>query len=188
MAKPSASAATERRRRGAASASFPRRAVIAVLAVGLCTAIAYTSVQLSEDSRLALGDVAVAGAQRTGVDAVLTTAALPRGRNVWLLDTSGAARRVEALPWIASAHVQRSWPNQVSIVVTERVAVARLSLDAGAPGGPYALVDADGRVLESFTQQPSEAQLPWLVVRPLPDDASTTRSTRCADSASSASA
>lgn len=173
MAKPSASPKGERRRRGATSVPMVQRAVIAVLAAGVCAAIASAAVQFSADPRLALGDITVVGAQRTGSDAVLTAAALPRGRDIWLLDAAGATRRVEALPWIAAARVQRSWPNRVSIVVAERLAVARLSLDAGAADGPYALVDGEGRVLESGSQQPSDAQLPWLVVRPLPVDAST---------------
>lgn len=174
MAKPSASAHGERRRRGATTMQIAQRAVIAMVALALCAGIAYTAVQLSDDPRLALTDVAVVGAQRTGTDAVLAAAALPRGRDVWLLDVAGAGRRVEALPWVASARVQRAWPNRVSIVVSERTAVARLSLDENAADGLYALVDHQGRVLESGTQQPADAQLPWLVVRPLPADAGTT--------------
>jgi cell division protein FtsQ len=147
------------------------RAVVATLAIALCAGIAYAAVQLSADPRLALGDVAVAGAQRTGTDEVLAAAALPRGRDVWLLNTVDATRRVEALPWVAAAQVRRTWPNRVSIVVSERVAVGRLSLAPGLADGPYALVDSTGRVLESGTQRTADAQLPWLVVRPLPDDA-----------------
>jgi cell division septal protein FtsQ len=173
MAKRSASAAAGRRRRGAVATIVVRRAVVAALALALGAVIAYAAVQLSADSRLALGDVAVVGAQRTGAQTVVATAALARGRNVWLLDTAGAKQRVEALPWVASAQIRRAWPNRVSIAVSERVAVARLSLDANAPGAPYALVDGQGRVLESGTEQETDAQLPWLVVRPLPPDAGT---------------
>lgn len=173
MAKPSASARGERRRRGASKTQLVKRAVGAVLGLAACAGIAYAAIVVSADPRLALGDIAVIGAQRSGVDAVLTAAALPRGRDVWLLDTSGAARRVEALPWVASAHVQRAWPNRVSIVVSERTAVARLSVDETAADGPYALVDGEGRVLESGTQLSQDAALPQLVVRPLPADAST---------------
>ena len=172
MAKRSANA-NSGRRRGSPASNVVQRGIVAALLVVLGAGIAYAAVQLSADPRLALGDVAVTGAQRTGTDTVLAAAALPRGRDVWLLDTAGATQRVEALPWVASAQVRREWPNLVSIDVTERVAAARLSLDASTtePGMAYALVDAGGRVLESGTQQPADVQLPWLVVRPLPPGA-----------------
>jgi cell division protein FtsQ len=173
MAKPSASADAKRRRRGGGAASVLRRLGAVVLALALVAGIAYAAVKLSADPRLALGDVAVMGAPRTGADAVLSAAALPSGRNVWLLDTAGAERRVAALPWVASAQIRRAWPNRVSITVSERVAVARLVLDASSPGVPYALLDGKGRVLESGSDLPADAQLPWLVVRPLPPDAGT---------------
>jgi cell division septal protein FtsQ len=173
MAKPSGSADPRRRRRGVAVTNVARRVVIATILLAVVAGIAYASVQLSADPRLALGDVVVIGAQRTGSETVLSAAALPRGRNVWLLDAAGAEERVHALPWIASAQLRRAWPNRVSISVSERVAVARLALDPGAPAGLYALLDAEGRVLESGSQEPADAQLPELVVRPLPPDAGT---------------
>jgi cell division septal protein FtsQ len=173
VVKPSAGADAARRRRGAGATNVVRRAIVVALALALAAGIAYAAVKLSADPRLALGDVAVIGAQRTGADTVLGAAALPSGRNIWLLETAGAERRVAALPWVASDKIQRAWPNRVSITVSERVAVARLSLDASSPGAPYALVDGQGRVLESGSDQPADAQLTWLVVRPLPPDAGT---------------
>jgi hypothetical protein len=73
------------------------------------------------------------------------------------LDTAAAARRIEALPWVAVAHVARQWPSTVTVVLTERSAVAVVAQDivgqdavAGvAAGAPTVLVDDTGRVLST---------------------------------------
>jgi len=61
------------------------------------------------------------------------------------------SRRIEQLPWIANAIVERRWPDSVTVVVTERVPVATLP----AEGGGVAVVDRSGRVLERETQAPA---------------------------------
>jgi cell division protein FtsQ len=69
---------------------------------------------------------------------------------VWL-DTGVAVSRIDALPWIRAAHVEREWPGTVTITVTERTAVGWV--DTGA--GP-ALVDGSGRVLERVETAPTD--------------------------------
>ena len=144
-----------------------RRLGVAVLACAAIAGIAYGGMTLAADPRLALGDVIVAGAHRVPASDIVGAAALPLGRNVWLLDTQAAARAVAGLPWIASAKVERAWPNRVTIRVVEREPAARLEL----AGGFSMLVDADGRVLGDATG-PDEV-LPALSVEPLPDGAGT---------------
>ena len=74
-----------------------------------------------------------------------------KGANVWLLDVSSAERRIEGLPWIASANVRRAWPNTLSVAVTERSPVAKVFIpalgDGEEPGQGVALVDPAMRVL-----------------------------------------
>jgi cell division septal protein FtsQ len=172
MAKQSGNAGAARRRRGSATGLI-RRIVIFTLGIAAVAGIGYGAFVLSADPRLALRDIDVVGATRTGTAAVRSAADLERGRDIWLFDTGAAMRRVEGLPWVASARIQRTWPNRVTISVTERVPVARLALDGADPTSTYALVDADGRVLESGSQLPDDARLPLLVVQPLPPDAGT---------------
>jgi cell division protein FtsQ len=154
------------RRRVAARIEIVGRVGLALLVLGIAVVVAYLASIAAADPRLALGEVNVTGAVRAGSDAVLTAAALPRGTNVWLLDTAAAQRRVEALPWVSSARVERSWPNQVAISVVERAPVARLALALGG----YALLDGAGRVLEIGTSDRADAKLPLLRVRPAPVD------------------
>ncbi len=75
------------------------------------------------------------------------------GHHPALIDVNPAAtaRRVEALPFIASATVSRRWPDGVSIEVTERVPVVQMI----GPGSEWSLLDGNGRTLEVLpSQQP----------------------------------
>jgi cell division protein FtsQ len=67
------------------------------------------------------------------------------------VDPAAAARRVEALPFIASATVSRHWPDGVAIEVTERVPVVQMA----GPGRGWSILDGNGRTLEvQSSQQP----------------------------------
>jgi cell division protein FtsQ len=140
-------------------------ALLIILAAG---GIGYAAVAAAADPHFALTDVGVRGAHRATANDILAAAALPAGRNIWLLNTTASRRRVEAMPWIASATIERGWPNQVAIVVTERTPAARVALAAQQ----FVLVDADGRVLGNADDSADRA-LPVLAVRPLPPDAGT---------------
>jgi cell division septal protein FtsQ len=63
-----------------------------------------------------------------------------------LLDVhaGAAATGIEQLPWVRSATVHTSWPDGVHIAVSEEVP----RLVAGVPGAKWAIISADGRVLE----------------------------------------
>ncbi len=63
-----------------------------------------------------------------------------------LLDVDGgaAAQGIERLPWVRTATVHVSWPDGVRIAVTEEIP----RLVAAAPGSMWAVLSADGRVLE----------------------------------------
>jgi cell division protein FtsQ len=85
-------------------------------------------------------------------------------REPLLIDVNSATleRRVERLPWVATATVNVDWPSTVSIDIVERVPVAAEAL----PGGGYALLDSTGRVLEDRTVRP--VSLPVIAVPEVP--------------------
>jgi cell division protein FtsQ len=68
------------------------------------------------------------------------------------VDTTAAAQRVEALPFVRSARVARVFPNRVRIRVTERMPVAF----AIRPAGGFALLDDTGRVLADRPDRPAD--------------------------------
>ena len=77
------------------------------------------------------------------------------------LDTTSAAERIEALPFVRSATVQRVFPNRVRIRLTERMPVAfaartGTSETPHAPGGGFALLDETGRVLADRPDRPAD--------------------------------
>jgi cell division septal protein FtsQ len=155
-----------RKRRGTKAAIL--RFCLALVVLVALGGAAYAGVRASQDPRFALGDVAVHGCSRSSPDDVLAAAALPRGSNIWLLDTGGAATRIEALPWTNTAKVTRAWPNSVSVTVTERRPAARLALPASStgeePGPARALVDAQVHVLAVGPDDPRDLVLPVLTV------------------------
>ena len=128
----------------------------------------------AKDPRFALSGVAVTGERKTPQEQIVLAAAFPRGANVWLLDTAGARRRIEALPWVQTAAVRRSWPNRVRIDVVERSPVARILLpprgDAEEPVEQAGLIDASLRVLavEPADASSEAGSLPVLRIDPVP--------------------
>ena len=94
--------------------------------------------------------VVVQGAGHTTVADIRSAAAIGRGQPMAYLDTRGAARRIEALPWVASARVRRDLPGTVRITVVERVPVAASPLD----GGGWRLLDSEGHALGDVSGLP----------------------------------
>src|SRR5438046_1284038 len=70
--------------------------------------------------RFGVASVEVRGASRVAPETILTVAAIPRGTNIFRLDTTGVTGRVESLAEIRRADVVRELPNRVVISVEER--------------------------------------------------------------------
>ena len=122
--------------------------VLAVVAV-VVLAFAATRTPLLDVDR-----VTVVGVDGPQAEAVRTAARIPSDEPLISLDTGAAADRVEALPWVASAEVGRSWPSTVRVTVTLRQVVAAVQVTEDH----LALVDADGWVvaIEQGTVTPPE--------------------------------
>lgn len=87
--------------------------------------------------------VTVSATRHTTPAEVRRAAGIERGDPLIGVDPGAAARRIEALPWVARAQVSRVWPSTVTVRVTERIPVAQVRINAGR----VAVVDAGGRVL-----------------------------------------
>jgi cell division protein FtsQ len=94
--------------------------------------------------------VVVTGGGQTPPADVQAAAGIGLGQPMAYLDTGAAARRVEALPWVASASVRRSWPGTVRVEVVERVAAVAVPVAAGG----FRLIDDEGRALSDVTAVP----------------------------------
>ncbi len=160
-----------------------RRLLIAGILAGALS-LGAGGLALLHSSLLAVRTVRVTGVTHTSRARVLSAAHLSR----LMIDVKGAsaAQRIERLPWVADARVERHWPSSVQISVTERKPVGVVALPGAAVGPPgaavgpqaeavappgggsrtapaggslWALVDRTGRVLADVSQPP-----PGLVV------------------------
>ena len=76
------------------------------------------------------------------------------GDSMFRVDTGAVARRISDLDTVATARVERKWPDSLRIVVTERIAVA-----AVRAGDLWLTVDRDGAVLTTVVSAPSLVRL-----------------------------
>lgn len=98
---------------------------------------------ISQSALFDVDRITVEGTSRLTADDVLAAAAVEVGTPMVAVNSSEVARRIEMLPWIASATVDRSISGELKIIVVERIAVATMADETGAP----VLVDGSGRVL-----------------------------------------
>ncbi|HEY3722015.1 MAG TPA: FtsQ-type POTRA domain-containing protein [Acidimicrobiia bacterium] len=149
-----------RERRVAVTRAEGRRRLhilLTVVCVASAIGIAWLVVQ---SPLLAVRTVNVAGTSRESQAAVRSAARVKDGSALLFVDTGAVARRVEALPWVASARVSRELPNDLTITVVERVPVAwtRRPVPRGAPRGTQGelvVIDRSGRVLTGVPYPPT---------------------------------
>ncbi len=89
--------------------------------------------------------VSVTGTHPHTPDAAILAAAGLQGHPPLISVNPGVvAKKVESLPFIATAHVRRHWPDGVQIAVTERVPVVQMA----GPASSWSLLDGHGRTLQ----------------------------------------
>jgi cell division protein FtsQ len=91
---------------------------------------------------LVVNDVLVEGRGETSRDDIFAALSVARGTPMLDVDPAAARERIEELPWVKSAVVERQLPDVVFVRLVERVPLALWQKD-----GKLALVDNDGRVL-----------------------------------------
>ena len=116
------------------------RVLAAVAAIALFTGATWTT---TRSPLLDVDHIAVSGGALVTPPEAAAGAGLRRGQPMVSVDTIDAERRLRRLPWVATAVVERAFPNTVRIHLTERVAVATAARSAGG----WVLLDAGGRVL-----------------------------------------
>jgi cell division protein FtsQ len=96
----------------------------------------------SADVGLKLANVHVIGRTRTERAAILEAVDLKQGEPILTLDLYAARERLEALPWVMEATVERRLPDLVYVTLVERKAMAIWQLD-----GSLSVVDQAGAVI-----------------------------------------
>jgi cell division protein FtsQ len=96
----------------------------------------------SDRNGLALENVDVVGRQRQSTASILSALEVRRGMPLFDIDLAAARTRLEALPWIRTADVERQLPNTLLIRLTERKPFAFWQR-----GDTLSLIDRDGTVI-----------------------------------------
>jgi cell division protein FtsQ len=138
-----------------------RAGVAVVLVVGAAWALLASPL-------LAVRQVQVDGTATLQPGLVREAAGIAEGTPLLRVDVAAAQARVARLPQVASAEVNRGWPDRVVITVVERVALAVV----GTPGR-RALVDADGVLFDTITGSAPRGVVPIEVASPGPGDPAT---------------
>lgn len=136
--------------------------------LGVAAAVVALALAITRSPVLDVDHVVVDGAVHTPGDAVQRATGIARHSPMTDVDLDRARRDVLALPWIRTVSITRDWPATVKVVVTERTAVAAVT----APPAGFALVDADGRVLETSAAPPAGFVLLGNVAAPGPPGSS----------------
>lgn len=100
-------------------------------------------------SVLAVKQVTVTGTGHLTRDDVVAAADVPLGRPLARVDLESAASRVRALAPVAAVDIHRTWPDTVSIAITERTPVAVVGM-----GGQFRALDREGVLFRDYRIRP----------------------------------
>lgn len=98
--------------------------------------------QATAEWGLAVNEVMVKGRDKTDADTVLSQLEVQRGTPILAFDPQAARRRLEELPWVERAEVERRLPDHIFVRLHEREAMALWQLDR-----KLRLIDGTGEVI-----------------------------------------
>jgi len=98
--------------------------------------------QAGADLHLTVESVQVEGRERADPQALLAALDVTRGAPILSVDLDAAKTRLEAVPWVRSASIERLLPDTLFVHLTERVPLALWQHH-----GKFDLVDQDGNVI-----------------------------------------
>jgi cell division protein FtsQ len=94
--------------------------------------------------------IAIAGTSHVSPAAVRAAAGVHRGDHLLFIDTGAVARRIERIPWVRAAKVERDLPGTLRIAVSEYTPAAYVRV-----AGAVMLVAADGHVIGRAPDAPA---------------------------------
>jgi cell division protein FtsQ len=104
---------------------------------------------------LSVEDVEVSGAVYADPAAIAAITDSLEGEPMLLLDEGDVERRLEAIPWIRRAEVDREWPSRIRVELAERTPLAVY----GGTDGAWHVVDTEGVVLATLAGRPVDVFL-----------------------------
>ncbi len=133
---------------------------------------------LTQQANFAVKDVLVEGRQQTSKDAILAALgnSASNGAPILSFDPDAAQARLAKLPWVASATVERRFPDTILVHINERVPMARWQHDTrtvvidgqGAPLPDADLTQFSSLPLVVGSDAPGETQNLLKALKPYP--------------------
>jgi len=111
---------------------------------GVLSTVKWTAVKTSSELGLILEEVLVTGRGETSREDLLTALGVARGAPMLTYDFESAKVRVENLPWVRNAHIERLLPDTLAVHLIERQPIALWQNQDG-----FSLIDEDGDVIIS---------------------------------------
>lgn len=96
-------------------------------------------IKLAADQGLTVEEILVTGRAETNGEALLGALGVARGAPILAFDFEGAKARVESLPWVLTARIERLLPNTLVVHLIERKPIALWQHQ-----GQFALIDEEG--------------------------------------------
>ncbi len=112
---------------------------------------------MTADAGFSVEDVLVEGRRRTDPAAILAALDVERGTPILALDPAAARARLEALPWVSRAAIERRLPRMVYLRLVEREPLALWQLD-----GEVSVIDQNGERIPGIRSS-NFAELPLVV-------------------------
>lgn len=100
------------------------------------------AIRLTAEAGLKVQEVMVQGRHHTRPEDLLGALQVQRGDPIVAFDPAAARARVEALPWVKSAVVERAFPETVRVAIVERTPLALWQYE-----GELHLIDTDGEII-----------------------------------------
>ena len=132
------------------------RAVLTAALVVLCTFALYRATGLVLSAAvLQVQRITVTGNVRLSSGEVQALVEGLRGSNILAADLAGYRERLMESPWVAEAALRRVLPSTIEVFVSERRPIGLCRI-----GTQLYLVDGTGRIIDEFSPQYSEFDLP----------------------------
>ncbi len=113
-------------------------------AAKVADSVRWAAISLTADMGFRVKDVMVSGRNQTDRQVLIEALNVARGAPILALDIYNAKERLESIPWVRAATVERMLPDTVLVSIVEREPLALWQKD-----GRLHLIDAEGAVILS---------------------------------------
>jgi len=128
-----------------------------VLAIAIAAGATWLWQRAHRDERFAIRTIDVSGRNHADAAAVRGIVGRYQGANLFQLDIAALQAKLEAIPWVEKAAIEKGLPDTLRIEIVERVPAALVEID-----GTPRYIDANGVIFAPFDAKIGGADLPMI--------------------------